>query len=295
MFKKTLDGLVPSPLYEAVRACPPVPRGGKRLILGYGTGRCGMNWFSRVLMAHANAHGGCERFPEFEVFYRYCSFHKLPMDMGGFFELLRRTASRDWSQGDVSVLYSPYFDFGVTPLAKALEPDAAFLHIRKPEDAINSMSVKGWYLGDYIRDEAGLVPGPQPLQAPFVHHNFGRVVPADRFDWWRALSQIGRIAWFYVEANTRMLEQHRALGDKAWTVRLVDVDQNYDYYRHLAARLDLSPALSREDFLALKDSTPNKGRKKRGTDDWSARERKDFEEIVGPFYDTYDALKTTGM
>ena len=297
--RKSLDGYLPTPLFDEIRAVPdldPAETAGKRTILGYGTGRCGMNWFHRILAAHANATGGCERFSDFEVFYRYFHYHNLPVDMGGFHALLKKLRNYDWSRADISVIYSPYFDFGMAGLVGELNPEAVFFHIRKPEDAVNSMWVKGWYKGDYLLADPAKAPGPQPLTLPFYHHNFGRIMPSGPyFEEWRGMTRIGRIAWFYVEANTGMLAQHRTFGDKAWTVRLQDVDQNYDYYVHMAETLGLAPLLGREEFLALKGSTTNAGKTRRSTDDWSKQERAEFEKVAGPFLDVYDSLKTTGL
>ncbi len=292
--RKSLDGYVPSPLFEAVRRAPRADPAGKRLFLGYGTGRCGMNWFHRILASHDNCAGGCERCSDFEVFFRYFHYHGLPVDLSGFHELLAGLRNHDWNAADISVIYSPYFDFGMSELVRILNPDKVFFHIRKPEDAINSMWVKGWYRGDYVCRDPAKAPGPNPLTLPSYHHNFGRIMPGgEMFEQWRRLTRIGRIAWFYVEANTRMLAQHTAFGGRAWTVKLGDVDQNYEYYRGLADCLGLRPPLSEKDFLAIKGQTPNKGLSRRSATDWDARERADFERIVGPFLDVYDALKTT--
>ena len=76
-------------------------------------------------------------------------------------------------------------------------------------------------------------------------------------------------------------------------MKLEDIDQNHDYYRMFSERIGLRPVLSRRAFLRIKGATPNVGMRKRRVDDWLPRERADFESIVGPFYDTYDALTTT--
>lgn len=297
--RKSLDGYTPSPLYAELARTPelsPAETASKKTILGYGTGRCGMNWFHRILTAHSNARGGCERFSDFEVFYRYFAYHNLPVDMSGFHALLRRLRNYDWSHADISVIYSPYFDFDMAGLAAALDPSAIIFHIRKPEDAINSMWVKGWYAGDFTCADTTKVPGPQPLQLPSYHHNFGRIMPSGPyFREWSRLTRIGRISWFYVEANTHMLAQHATFNDKAWTVRLADVDQNYEYYLHMAQTLGFAPLLTEDTFLKLKGTTTNAAKTRRSTSDWSAAELADFESIVGPFYDTYDNLSTTGL
>lgn len=73
-------------------------------------------------------------------------------------------------------------------------------------------------------------------------------------------------------------------------MKLEDIEQNYDYYRMFSERIGLRRVLSRRAFLRIKGATTNVGMRRGRVDDWTAREKADFESIVGSFYDTYDAL-----
>jgi hypothetical protein len=239
--RKSLDGYVPSPLFEAVRRAPRADPAESGCFWAT-AGRCGMNWFHRILASTTIAPGDASAAATSRSFFRYFHYHGLPVDLSGFHELLAGLRNHDGNAADISVIYSPYFDFGMSELVRVLNPDKVFFHIRKPEDAINSMWVKGWYRGDYVCRDPAKAPGtesPDPALVPpqlRTDHAGGEM-----FEQWRRLTRIGRIAWFYVEANTRMLAQHTAFGGKAWTVKLGDVDQNYEYYRGLADCLGLRP------------------------------------------------------
>lgn len=78
-------------------------------------------------------------------------------------------------------------------------------------------------------------------------------------------------------------------------MKLSDIDQNYDYYQYLADYMQLRPVLSHERFACLKGQASNVQKRKHRVQDWSSQEKREFEEIVGPFYATYDSLQTTGI
>ena len=82
-------------------------------------------------------------------------------------------------------------------------------------------------------------------------------------------------------------------GTRKWIMKPQDIDQNYDYYRMFSERIGVRPVLSRRAFFRIKGATPNVGMKRRRVDEWTAREKADFESIVGAFCDTYGALTTT--
>ena len=61
-----------------------------KFILSLGSGRCGQNWFAKIFNSHPNLIGTCERFRDFEAFYRYISFYNLSIDKEDFFQLFQR-------------------------------------------------------------------------------------------------------------------------------------------------------------------------------------------------------------
>jgi hypothetical protein len=266
-------------------------------VITVGTGRCGMRWLTRFFARHANCHGSAERFADYDGFYRWVSWHELDVDMSGYFELMRRAAFDDLRAADLTIYTGHYLTFSLVKACRELAPTHLIYMIRDPEAVINSLHVKGWYRGDPIRGEKELPLGPQPLLAPPIHRSLGRITPKDEFyDEWAGLTRIGRIAWFYVMMNETIIKQLPDLDNvNVWTIKLSDLDQNYDYYRTMATEFGLEPQLSRTDFMAVKESVENRGKSRRSASDWSAAEKRDFEKIVGPFRQVYDGLKTTGL
>ena len=55
-----------------------------KLALSFAAGRSGQNWFSKIFNSHSNWIGSCERFADFEAFYRYVSYYNLPIYKEGF-------------------------------------------------------------------------------------------------------------------------------------------------------------------------------------------------------------------
>lgn len=280
---------------EAVATVPSINRSGHRVILGVGSGRSGMRWYSNVIRAHENATGGCERFKEFEAFYRYVTFNDLPVDMTGFHDLLHKAVDADLQHHDVSVQYSPYFSFGTAALSRLLHPALVVHHLRRPEAVVNSLYSKGWYNGAYPVDDTSKTTGLYPLNVSSFYHNFGRVLPKGSFlEEWKHLTRVGKLAWFYATINDAIREQMSGLDETSkWTVRLEDVDQSFEHYTSLASALQLEPVMSRRRYLRIKGSTSNVGKRTtRKYADWSDVEKSEFERFAGRWTANYEALTT---
>ena len=72
-----------------------------KLFLSFGSGRSGQNWFSKLFNSHKNWIGSAERFADYEAFYRYITYYKIPISKTGFFNLLKGSQSliviyKDW-------------------------------------------------------------------------------------------------------------------------------------------------------------------------------------------------------
>lgn len=311
MVKKILEGVKQGLIYKLfpefapnshfdinlLKNVPEISRENKQLILSFAAGRSGQRWTNKIFTSHQNCNGACERFPDFEAYYRFVTWNKLPIDLSGFYDLLEKASDYDWQNADISIHSSPYFAFGIEELTKKLKPDYLFFHLRKPEDVINSNYLKGWYAGDFLHLEKDKVLGIQPLNLTYLHRNLGRIYPKDDFwDEWTQLTQIGKISWYYTTLNTYLYEKFKKLTNtKQWFFKLSDIDQNYDYYRFLAQKFELSPLLSKKEYLLLKGKMKNKGAKRRNISDWTSQEKKEYERFVDPFMDIYNEIKTTGL
>ena len=100
-----------------------------KLALGFGAGRSGQNWFSKIFNSHPNWIGTCERFADYEAFYRYVSYYDLKINKDGFFNLIELASKRDMAKYQNSFISSPYLSFGVKELTEKLKPNYIFFKI----------------------------------------------------------------------------------------------------------------------------------------------------------------------
>ena len=117
-----------------------------KLGISFGAGRSGQSWFSKIFNSHPNWVGSNERFADYEAFYRYVSFYKLPINIDNFFRLMNLSSKKDMAQYKSSLIATPYLSFGVKEVTKILKPDYIFFNLRNPINTIESLHKKGWYL-----------------------------------------------------------------------------------------------------------------------------------------------------
>ena len=122
-----------------------------KFILSFGSGRCGQNWFAKIFNSHPNWIGTCERFSDFEAFYRYISFYNLPIDKEDIFKLFQLASNRDLAKYQNTLIASPYFAYGVEELFKKLDPNYLIFNLRNPVKSVESFYTKGWY-SDFERN-----------------------------------------------------------------------------------------------------------------------------------------------
>lgn len=249
-----------------------------------------MRWMSKVFTSHQNCAGACERFPEYEAFYRYCQWHDLPIDAAPLHHIVQQAVYYDWADAQISYNASPYFSFGADELCDRILPDLVLFHFRNPEKIVNSLFVRNWYHTPLSWDTSTAVPGLQPEHLNNFYYNFVRPTPkGEAYEEWAQLTRIGQIAWYCSQVATSI---DRVLANRPevprWHIRLEDVDQNYEFYCQMAHAVGLSPILSRRRFLSLKGNVGNAGTVTRGADTWSAEERRDFETQIAPYQEIYE-------
>ena len=238
LIKRSLLGSPAENRYDISRLADsvPIPLENKKHLITIGTGRCGMRWLTRFFARHQNCVGSAERFMDYDAFYRWATWYGVEVDMSGYFEMMRRAANADLREADVTIYTGHYLVFTLEKACRELKPTHLIYLIRRPEAVVNSLYVKGWYAGEPLRLQSGIPLGPQPLMAPLISRSLGRIMPKDDYwDEWIGLSRIGKIAWFYRLMNETILRQLGDLRDvDLWTVKLSDLDQNFDYYNVLA-------------------------------------------------------------
>jgi len=266
---------------------------GKTLILGIGLARSGKRWLSEIFNRHANAASLAEPYPVLESFFFYCHWNGLAVDHAGFFHRLNADINRLFERHDVVYVASPWLSLGLRQVEQFLQPDAYFFSVRRPEEVIRSMVNKGWYVEDVVRGANGLATGPQPFLHD-MHHHFSRVTPAgSEYEAWQRLTPVGRCAWYWNEANTRIMnELTNVPSSRVFHFRLQDIDQNLTFYRNVAAHFSLRPELTKDEFEAIKGGMPNIGKKK-SSRPWSDSERCEVEHQTEKFSRLYDDMNTS--
>jgi len=269
--------------------------GRKKLIIGLGAGRCGMRWFARLLDAHQNASGYCERYPFPESFYRYCKWHDLPIEQEGFFQLIDQGIQADWKSSDISFMVSPWFVTPCGDIIRRLKPDLLIFFLRNPKATVNSLYTKGWYDDPLISGQNGNISGLQPDLQDTPHHSFSRLMPrGPDLNPWLKLTRIGKITWYWTQINLtiyKMLQNNPDIPH--WILKLEDIGDDYQYYKNLATTLDLKPLLSKWKYNLLRRSVLRGTKHRRNIDGWSETEIRDFQETAAPFQKIYNQLETT--
>ena len=264
-----------------------------KLALSFAAGRSGQNWFSKIFNSHSNWIGSCERFADFEAFYRYVSYYNLPIYKEGFFKLIELSSKRDMSLYQNSFISSPYLSFGVEELIKQLKPNYIFFNLRNPIQTVESLHKKGWYINF---DNQNKIKSPLVDFSQSQYRSFSRIVPKGEYlDKWSSLSRIGKITWFWSSINKAIFDDFNKIKDiDKFYIKLEDVHQNYINYEKLADIFNFQNRMTKNRFYGVINKAPNKGsNEKYFYKDWNNLEKKEFDIIVNEIFPYYDKIKTS--
>ena len=262
-----------------------------KLAISFGAGRSGMNWFSKIFNSHSNWIGSCERFADYEAFYRYVSYYKLPINLENFYKLFDLASKKDMSDYQNSFISSPYLSFGVSDLSKKLNANYIFFHLRNPIETIQSFYTKGWYLNF----DDSKIKSPLIDISNSQYRSFSRIVPDNEFlEEWLKLSRIGKITWFWAMINKSIYNEfNNERNLEKFFVKLEDVNQNYNIYERLHTKFRFENKLTKRQFYDVINKAPNKGPKDNYIyKDWNDLEKREFEIIINKFFPFYDEIRT---
>lgn len=252
-----------------------------------GTGRCGTLFFHELADREPRVASSHERNPDNEAFHRYCQWHQLPVDHGGFLAAKEREILDDLKERDYAFEASPYLSLSVRELHERFGAKFILL-VRRPDRVVTSFVHKGFYRRPYIVGNASLATGYQDVGQERVHAFFARIAPTgEYFERWNRLSPVGKVAWYWRAWNERTLELlHTLPQDSYRVVRIEDLD--HARYLELARFLGYEPQVTPSDFAALSDSKPHAFWSKRNIDQWSPQEVEEFEEQVAGLAKEFD-------
>lgn len=260
-------------------------------ILSFGAGRSGQNWFAKIFNSHKNWIGSCERFADYEAFYRYISFYNLPIEKQNFIKLIELSSKKDMAEYQNTFISSPYFSFGVEELQKKLKPDYLIFNIRNSIDSIQSFYQKGWYLNS---DDFS-INSPSIDITNSLYRSFSRIIPKDDYlNEWSKLTRIGKLTWFWTENNKAIYTAFNKIKDvEKIFVKLENINQNYDFYEKLSQKFNFIEKMTKKKFMNVLYKTSNldleytyKYR------DWTIIEKREFTKIIEKNFPYYEKIKT---
>ena len=251
-----------------------------RVGFAIGTGRCGTLFLHEVMQKEPDVASSHERNPENEAFQRYCKWHRLPVDDEGFLAAKEKEILADLDHRPFSFEASPYLSLSVNELHQRFGAKFLFL-IRRPDGVVSSFVHKGFYRKPYLMQNLELAAGYQDQSPERFFTYFARISPrGDFFRTWNAMTQVGRVAWFWKAYNERTLELIEALPQESYrVVRIEDLD--YPKYRELTEFLGFDAKVPQTDFDELRVERPHAFWRKRGVDQWTEQEMREFESQVG--------------
>lgn len=265
-----------------------------KVLLSFGSGRCGQNWFSKIFNSHKNWVGSIERFADYEAFYRYITYYNLPISRENFLRLLDLSLKRDLALNENSYIASPYWSFAMKEIVQNLRPDYIFYNIRTPIKCVESFYAKGWY--ENLETNKNF-KSPSIDITDSQYRSFSRIIPKNEvyLDEWRRLSRVGKITWFWCEINNHIYSDLNKINDvEKYIIKLEDFDQNYNAYMRLCEKFNFYPILNKYNFLNIINKAPNKGyNKKYLFKEWSKNEKNEFDKIINKFFPYYDKLVST--
>ena len=262
------------------------------LALSFGAGRSGQNWFSKIFNSHTNWVGTCERFADYEAFYRYICFYNLPITKNGFFNLIELAIKRDMAKYQNSFISSPYLSFGVEELTNRLKPNSIFFNIRNPIQTIESLYNKGWYLNFNNQKE---INSPLIDITDSQYRSFSRIVPQGEFlKEWLSFTRIGKIAWFWSIINKKIFDDFNKIQNiDKFFIKLEDVNQNYSAYEKLSQKFNFENKMTESKFYkVLNKASNNDTNLNHIYKNWSSIEKKEFENIINSTFPHYDKIFT---
>ena len=262
------------------------------LALSFGAGRSGQNWFSKIFNSHPNWIGTCERFADYEAFYRYICYYNLPISKNGFIDLIELSSKRDMAKFQNSFISSPYLSFGIEELTNRLKPNSIFFNIRNPIKTVESLYNKGWYQNFNTQKE---INSPLIDITDSQYRSFSRIIPKGEYlKEWISLSRIGKITWFWSTVNKTIYDDFNNIQNiDKFFVKLEDVNQNYDIYERLSKRFNFNNKMSERQFYKVLDKSPNNDTKlSHEYKNWNNVEKKEFEDIINSTFPHYDKIST---
>ena len=221
-----------------------------------GTGRCGTTFLARLAELEPEVAASHERLRLSATFHMYCKWHGIAVDPEGFLVDREAAIRDDLRDHRVSFEASALLSHSVAELHARFGARVLLL-VRSPGRTVASFAARGWFVEPTPWRDPSLPPSLREGVEP--RHFFGRNLPRGaEHARWSALSQVGKIAWFWQARVRGILDQMRALpATHRCIARLEDLD--FARYTEVAAFLGWRVTIGRAQFDAVAASRPNAG------------------------------------
>lgn len=245
-----------------------------------GTGRCGTTFITQLASFEPDVAASHERLRLPACFHMFCKWHGIPIDPEGFLADRDEAVQTDLREHRVSFEASALLSHSLVELHERFDARVLLL-VRRPDETVASFAARGWFLEPIAWKDPTRPPTIREANNP--RHFFGRNLPRgeEAFARWSALTQIGKLAWFWKVRNAAILDQLRALpATHRRIVRLEDFD--FEAWRGMAEFLGWTPTIDEARFVELTTSRPNAGPNAPiAPSGWSEQERAEHEAEVG--------------
>lgn len=247
---------------------------------GVGSGRCGTTLLSRLAAREPAVAASHERLRRAATFHMFCKWHRIPIDPEGFLRDRDAVVREDLAAHRVSFEVSALLSHSIAELYERYDARFVML-VRRPDHTVASFAARGWFLEPIPWADATRPPTLPDAMEP--RHFFGRNLPRTQaeLDRWRALSQIGKLAWFWDARYRAIVEQLARLPeDRARIQRIEDLD--HAAYGGLARFLGWEPTLASAAFEELVHARVHTGpNPPRRPETWTSLEIEEHERETG--------------
>jgi hypothetical protein len=244
-----------------------------------GTGRCGTKFLYKVFELEPNVASVHERNPLNETFHRYCKWYDIPVDSEGFLHTKDKEIQADLAKFDYSFESSAHLSLSVEELYQRFNAKFIFL-VRTPHEVVNSYLRKGWYEQPIIRSDTNFPPSYQ--ESKRFHHFLGRIVPSGKkFEQWKQMTRVGKLAWYWNALNEKVLDQLENIPSSHWHFSKLE-ELTYDKYLEIATFIGINSEITQYKYTKLVQNRPNSFSDIRSIQSWTDKEIAEFEEEVAP-------------
>lgn len=257
-----------------------------RVGFAVGTGRCGTNFFNKVVDLEPKVSSTHERNPFNEAFHRYSQWYGLKIDDAGFISTKSEEIRKDLEACSYSFEASAHLSLSIEVLYKTFNAKFLLL-VRSPEKVVSSYIRKGWYSDDVVRNDAFAAPGYQP-NCKRLHHFLGRIAPSgEEYVRWRNMSRVGKLGWYWNTLNSKVLEQFSNIPHEHFLIQKLE-DLSYERYLDIAHFLGYSSSIRLKQYERLVRRKPNRSKSRlRSVSSWTEAEVAEFETEVKPMAEKF--------